>query len=363
MKITIRNKIFIEGGPRTFLSSVKSDLTFDNPKFLENEKRGYWNGDTPREIECYEQTSSGLIIPRGYIRHLLHMARKQNVKYILQDKRRILPSVNFTFQGRLRPFQKTAVPDILSHEFGVLSAPTGSGKTCMALYIIAIRKQPALIVVHTKKLLDQWRDRIETFLGCPKASIGIIGQGKHTIGDKISVATVQSLYKCADKVKDYIGFLVVDECHRIPSRTFTEAVSQFDSRYLLGLSATPWRRDGLSRLIWWSLGDIVHKVDRESLLKTRDILPVEVITRQTEFRTRLDPSEEYSQVISEFTKDTVRNSLIAQDISRETQKGQGICLVLSDRKAHCRAIRDLLWSKYGKRAEVLTGNDKAHLPV
>ena len=356
MKISIANKVLIQEAPKTFLSSVKDHLTFDNPKWIENSKRGFWNGDTTKRLECFEQTDSDLLIPRGYIQHLLKLARTQGIRYILQDRRRTLPEVNFTFHGELRPFQKIAVPDILSREFGVLSAPTGSGKTCMALYVIGARRQPTLIVVHRKDLLNQWRDRIETFLECPKSEIGVIGNSKHTLGTRITVATVQSLYKCADEVKKHIGFLVVDECHRTPSRTFTEAVSQFDSRYLLGLSATPWRRDKLSRLIYWSLGDIVHKVDRENLLKTRDILPVEVIRRETDFDTLLDASKEYSSVISELTKDAKRNSLIAQDVSREVQKGKGICLVLSDRKTHCEAIKDLLRQKYGEQTEVLTGS-------
>jgi superfamily II DNA or RNA helicase len=79
------------------------------------------------------------------------------------------------------------------------------------------------------------------------------------------VALVQSLYKCARQVAPYIGHLVVDECHRAPARTFTEAVTAFDCKYMLGLSATPWRRDGLSKLIYWYLGRKVFEIDRQEL--------------------------------------------------------------------------------------------------
>ncbi|GAH13528.1 unnamed protein product, partial [marine sediment metagenome] len=95
------------------------------------------------------------------------------------------------------------------------------------------RFEPApLIIVHTKELAGQWVDRIGTFLGIESEDVGFIGSGQKRIGEKITVALVQSLYKCADEVAENIGFLLVDECHRCPSRTFTEAVSYFDSQYM-----------------------------------------------------------------------------------------------------------------------------------
>jgi superfamily II DNA or RNA helicase len=356
MEFTITNKIQVRGAPGKFETAVKERLTFPNPKWLENDKRGYWNGDTPRHLKYYEQADNGLIIPRGFIRHLIGVAKAQGIRYHLEDRRRTLREVDFTFHGKLKPFQKAAVQNVLQHDFGVLSSATGSGKTCMALYAIAKRKQPVLVVVHTKELLNQWINMIETFLKTPAKDIGIIGDGKVSLGDRITVATVQTLYKCADEVKDHIGFLIVDECHKAPARTFSEAVTAFGSKFMLGLSATPWRRDKLSRLIYWSLGDIVHEVSKESLLKTKDILPVEVITRQTEFRTLLDPSEQYSKMLSELTQDTMRNELIASDVAGEAKKGKGVCLVLSDRKAHCEAIQSLLWREYKIGAELLTGD-------
>ncbi len=103
--------------------------------------------------------------------------------------------------------------------------------------MIAARRQPALVIVHTKELLNQWIDRIETFLGIPRSEIGVIGAGKKTIGERITVGIVNSVYSSAGEIREHIGHLIVDECHRTPSRTFTEAVSAFDCRYMLGLSA------------------------------------------------------------------------------------------------------------------------------
>jgi superfamily II DNA or RNA helicase len=245
---------------------------------------------------------------------------------------------------------------MLKKDFGTLSAPTGSGKTVMALYLIAQRRQPALITVHTRELQEQWADRIETFLGIPKKKIGVIGGGKMEIGKHVTVATVQTLYKCAREVSSKIGFLIVDECHRAPSRTFTEAVSAFDSNFMLGLSATPWRRDGLSRLIFWHLGDVHHEVDKSALQKQGDILRANVITRETSFIPDADPSEAYSRVLTELTQNQVRNYRVCVDVSHEARDGGGICLVLSDRKSHCKTLQNLLRQQFSVESEVLTGD-------
>jgi len=354
MKITVSNRLILEHVPPEIDREVSARLTFKNPAWLENDRMGRWQGETLEYLTLYERVQNGLILPRGYTRQLIDLCKRHSMAYHIEDRRRTLHPVPFEFRGQLRRFQEKALADILARDFGTLSAPTGAGKTVIALAAIAERKQPALVIVHTKELLNQWADRIETFLQIPKNEIGQIGNGKKTIGDRITVALVQSLYKCAADVAPRIGFLIVDECHRAPCRTFSEAVSFFDSRYMLGLSATPWRRDKLSRLIYWHLGDLVHQMNRAALQDQGHILRAQVIWRETTFSTMLDGSEEYSRVLSELTQDRARNQLIASDIARAAGNGGGICLCLSDRKAHCEAISELL-NGYGIEAPVLTG--------
>lgn len=355
MEITINNKILCRDAPETLQAEMKNRLSFINPKWIENDRRGYWNGETPRTLKFYESDNGALILPRGYAKQLISLCRREDVPFHIEDNRRTLSNVNFTFKGTLRPFQEIAVKDILSHDFGTFSAPTGSGKTVIALYVISQRKQPSLIVVHTKELLNQWIDRIETFLQIPAEEVGVIGNGQKEIGSKITVALVQTLYKCAEEVAPYIGYLIVDEVHRAPARCFSEAITAFDSRFMTGLSATPYRRDGLSRLIYWHLGDVVHEIQAEQLVKSKDILKAEVVTRETDFQTSYNASEEYSKVLSELTMDPDRNKLIVRDVVKEANNGGGTCLVLSDRKQHCETFKVLLRG-HGIHADVLTGD-------
>jgi superfamily II DNA or RNA helicase len=357
LTITIKENLRLQNVPPALMKMLVEKLQFLNPKWLENERMGRWNRGTPKLLKFYDRVGpDGLWIPRGYIRHLIHMCRRQDIKLRIDDQRRMLTPMNFNFKGRLKPFQKIAVEAMLAKDFGTLSSATGSGKTVMALYIIARRKQPSLIIVHTKELASQWVERIETFLGIASEAVGFIGGGRRVIGEKITVALVQSLYKCAEEVAENIGFLLVDECHRCPSRTFTEAVSCFDSQFMLGLSATPYRRDQLSKLIFWHLGDMHHQVDKSRLIETGDVLPAKVIFRETNFATRLDPVNEYSRMLAELAADTQRNLLIASDITAEAARNTGVCLILSDRKAHCENLQALLRYRFRLQSELLTGD-------
>lgn len=351
MKLVINNKLCVQGATVSFQKALKDRLTIKNPAWLENDHMGRYNGNTPKHLRFYEEAEDDvLVVPRGFTRQVIGLAHEHGTTCKIDDQCRVLPEIEFTFHGELRPFQKQAASDILQRNFGTLFAPTGAGKTIIALHTIAERKQPTLIVVHTRELLNQWLSRIEQFLNIPACEIGVIGGGQKIIGQKITVATVQSLYKCADDVAQHIGHLVVDEVHRAPSRTFTKVVVSFDGRYMCGLSATPWRRDKLSRLIYWHIGGIVHKVDRADLVKNGDILQADVIFRKTNFSTRLNASIEYSKMLSELTQDLKRNNLISSDIARliaiEANDDRGICLVLSDRKAHCEVLQQILMHNY-----------------
>jgi len=360
LKIILTNNLRLSNIPREIHQKLIKTLTFPNPKWMENERMGRWNRGTPKMLKFYDKVrGGGLWIPRGYMRQLLLLCRRQGVTYELDDHRRSFTPVDFQFDGKLKPFQQKAVNAMMSRDFGTLSAPTGSGKTVMALFIMARRKQPTLIVVHTKDLAFQWMERIEQFLRIPGDTVGFIGGGKVNMGENMTVALVQTLYKCSEVVSKEIGFLVVDECHRCPSRTFTEAVTEFDSKYMLGLSATPWRRDNLSKLIFWHLGDVHHKIDQGGLVQSGDVLDAEVIVRETNFKPYYDPVNEYSKMMSELTQDDERNRLIASDIAAEVAHHQGVCLVLSDRKKHCETLQSILRFRHDIPAGLLIGDMSA----
>lgn len=357
MLITVKNYAYLKDVPEALATMLVEKLTLPNPKWLENERMGRWNYKTPTVLRYYRKNpSGGLRIPRGLLSWLLNTCRQTGLAYTLTDNRCLLPQVEFEFKGRLQDFQQEAVNAILSHAFGTLDSPTGSGKTVMALNMIAMRRQPALIIVHTKELAEQWLDRVETFLGIPRQECGFIGGGKKTIGDRVTIALVQSLYRVAKEVAPHVGYLLVDECHRCPSRTFTEAVTAFDCQFMTGLSATPFRRDKLGQLIFWHLGDVRFEMRRDVLLEKGAILPVDAVMRPTDFKPYIDPAQFYSKMLTELTADTKRNALIAEDILEHSRNHDGILLALSDRKSHCETLAAILRIRTKQEVAVLTGD-------
>jgi superfamily II DNA or RNA helicase len=243
----------------------------------------------------------------------------------------------------------------MGRRFGVLEAPPGAGKTVMALAVIARRRQPALVIVHTKELMYQWHKRSCEFLDIPEDSIGLMGDGNNRMGDKLTIAIINSLYKVIDDVKPLIGHLVVDECHHTPSRTFTEAVSVFDSTFMLGLSATPYRRDKLTKIIYFYLGDRAHQINSHELQAIDKIMRAKLIIRHTNCAYFFD-ADEYQYMISALVNDATRNKLIVEDVvTRAGEPESGIALVISDRVSHCKELFKAI-SGRGVKACLLTGS-------
>ncbi len=343
----ISKQIHLYGLPESYKKEIAADLILDNPTWVSNHQMGRYNRGVPKHIKCYTVSKNTLSFPIGYYENISHYLTENEIKFQIYYKRKEVP-VKFQWKGKLRDFQEEACKEISEYDQGVLQAATGSGKTVMALYMIAARKQKTLVIVHTKELVEQWFDRAMTFLKLDPYEIGVIGDGKNRVGRRLTIGLVQTIYKNVKDLEKVFGHIVVDECHRVPSRTFTEAVSGFYAKYILGLSATPFRRDNLNKLITWYVGPIRHVVDREKLIEDKHILQPIFLMRSTPFIPVFDPAAEYSKMLSELTQDLARNKLIVEDIL--TCKDD-TCLILSDRKEHCETLRALL----GKGA-VLTGD-------
>jgi superfamily II DNA or RNA helicase len=353
MKFILNRQLVLENFAVDTGQIIKQTLTLNNPKFSEAQKMGRYTRGIDPVLYFYEEAEHRLICPRGAATQIYKICQTQGEAIEFIDARQTLELVTFNFTGELRPLQVPAVESCLKKDFGLLESPTGSGKTTMALYMIAQRSQPALIVVHTKELLNQWIDRIEQFLNIPKPQIGIIGSGKFKIGAKITVAMIQTLYKKTEQVADHIGNVIVDECHRCPSRTFTQALTAFSAKFMTGLTATIWRRDKLSNVIFWHVGDVTGRIDKLDLLASGNLCDAQVRWVETAFNTLTDTSEYYSQVLSELTEDYPRNRLICDTV--ENHQSPGIRLLLSDRKEHCQILHDTLLKENNMRSEILTG--------
>jgi superfamily II DNA or RNA helicase len=348
--LTVGAEAVLDNASPNLIAALEKQLTIDNPKYKDAQKYGRWMGKKLKpHLYFYKKKGKTISFPRGYANHAILLARKfMRCDPQIIDKRTELPPVGFTFSGQLRPYQQEAIQAISQRDFGVLEAGTGSGKTVIALAVIAQRQQPTLVLVHTKELLYQWAERAQAFLNI---EAGLIGDGNFDI-QPLTIAIVNSARKHLDKLSNHFGQICVDECHRVPSSLFTDVVTAFNCRYSLGLSATAFRRDGLTKLIYMYLGDRIHQVDIHDLHESGAVLKPEFIQQATEFRYVYRGN--YQALMKALTGDKKRNALIVSDILKEQNSAPGTILVVSDRIKHCEELARLL--KQDKcQAAVLTG--------
>nr|WP_320011339.1 DEAD/DEAH box helicase [uncultured Desulfobulbus sp.] len=342
----------LKGGDPRLLAAVRAELTIDNPKYQAAKQFGRWIGKKLKpQLFFYQEEQGELVFPRGFANQAVLLCRKilgQNPT--LLDTRSEKAEIDCSFQGSLRPYQEQAVEAVLRHSFGVLEAGTGSGKTIMALAIIARRRQPTLILVHSKELMYQWRQRIAEFLGI---EAGIAGDGKLQL-DSITVAIVNTAKKHLQTLPAQFGQIVVDECHRVPASLFTDVVAAFDCRYMLGLSATAFRReDGMTKLIYITMGDRIHQVDSRVLAASGAVVRPELKQRPTKFI--YSYQGEYAKLIKALTQNQERNKQIVEELQALLAGGHdGTVLLVSDRVGHCQVLAELLLSDAVPVA-VLTG--------
>jgi superfamily II DNA or RNA helicase len=348
--LTVSADCLLEGASADLTAAVKERLTILNPQYTAAKRYGRWIGKSLKpKLYYFREGKKGIRFPRGFSNQAVLLCRDHmgDTPEII-DKRRLLEEFRFVFSGSLRPYQQAGVDLAAKRSFGVLEAGTGSGKTVMALALVAIRKQPALIVVHTKELLYQWQQRIREFLGC---EAGLIGDGHYEI-QPVTVSIVNSARRRIDELVPRFGHLIVDECHRVPATLFTDVVSNFDCHYLLGLSATAFRSDeGLTRLIYFFMGDRIHKVDQDELKASGAIVKPRLIRKETGFSYAY--RGDYHALIKALTRHEGRNLLIIEDICRAAEEN-GTVLVVSDRVGHCEIFERHLKHR-GLSVALLTG--------
>jgi superfamily II DNA or RNA helicase len=259
------------------------------------------------------------------------------------------PDKYWDFKGSLRPIQMPVVDSFLKPEphDGIISLQTGGGKTVCALYIASQLKLPTLVLVHNTFLRDQWLERIGAFL--PQARIGRVqGEILEIENKDIIVAMLQSL-----SMKEYppatfkpIGLVIVDECHHIASEAFSQSIPKITSKYMLGLSATPERKDKLMHVINWFLGPMLYKSD------TADKIDKKVKVEYFEFE---PPNKEFNEVILNdagvmFTSLMInkvvdyepRNRFLIEILKDVFQEKERQILVLSDRVDHTKVLFEML---------------------
>lgn len=297
--------------------------------------KGY--GAKPEKFPVYKETKNHIILPKYYGIEKFGKPCK-----ILKDN---YTKISVKFNGELRPDQKGIAKEMIDQieldKRCLLALQTGRGKTVVGLYAISRLKRKTLIVVHKEFLMEQWRDRIQQFL--PDAKIGYIQGSKCEVIDKdIIIGMIQSLSKreYPKDTFDTIGMTIIDEVHHIGSKVFTQSLLKINKQVMIGLSATPSRKDGLTCVMKWTFGKFIcpKAIDKRNNVKVRVI---DYHPEVVEKRLYRGGGINIQNMLNQLTDDLTRTNACIESIKNEYTLGKDV-LVLSDRVEHVKYMHSKL---------------------
>jgi superfamily II DNA or RNA helicase len=308
---------------------------FQNPEFYKAQTMRLSTYGKPRVISCSESFPEHIGLPRGCLEEVVSLFKGHGVRVEIQDERTTGQNINVSFRAELRAEQHEAVRQLLAYDEGILCAPTAFGKTVVGACLIARRGVSTLILVHRRQLMDQWRERLAAFLALPIGDIGQFGGGKSKRTGMIDVAVIQSLQRHGvvhDFVAEY-GHVIVDECHHLSAFTFERVLRQVKAKYVLGLTATPNRKDGHHPIIYMQCGSIRFYLSPKKAAQSSPLQHT-VIPRFTDFAwERSEHETMIHDIYSALVIDQQRNDLIVKDMQQVLSDGRSP-LVLTSRKEH-----------------------------
>ncbi|AIQ10766.1 TOTE conflict system archaeo-eukaryotic primase domain-containing protein [Paenibacillus durus] len=343
------------GLPSSAIYALIKLASFSNPDFYRTQAMRLSTYGKPRVISCAEDLESYVALPRGCLQALLSFFERNHVKVSLDDQRSSGTSIEAEFTGTLTTLQDTAARAVLNRDIGVLSAATAFGKTVVAACIIASRKTNTLILVHRRELMEQWQERLQTFLEVPKHAIGVIGGGKNKRTGIIDIAVIQSLnYKGTVKpfVSEY-GQVIVDECHHVSAYSFEQVLREVKAKYVFGLTATPKRQDGQEAIVRFQLGPVLMKIDTKTLSSSRGF-SLRIVPRYTSFQIKpVEAALGIQNIYQQLVDNEERNTLIFDDLLTCLDEGRSP-LLLVERTAHAEYFAERLQS-FAKNVIMLSG--------
>ncbi len=347
--LVLADQIYIsrEGLPPALRNRLLRLAAFQNPEFYRAQAMRLPTYDKPRIIHCAEELPQHDALPRGCLEEIRGLLQSLKIKVVLRDERCGGLPLPVTFCGALRAEQQAAAEAMLRHDTGVLAATTAFGKTVLAAWLIAQRRVSTLVLVHRRQLMEQWIERLSTFLGVAADSIGRLGSGRDKLIGALDVALIQSVARKGtvdDRVGSY-GYLVVDECHHLSARSFELVARRAKARFVTGLSATVARKDGHHPIIFMQCGPVRHRVNAKAQAEARPFSHT-VHVRPTSFRPLTaaaadDPRVEFHQLYEELRADSARNEMICADVLAAAREGHSP-LLLTERTEHLHELAQRL---------------------
>ena len=345
IEVVSSNLLYIEKAslPSALINQIIRIAAFQNPSFYQAQALRLSTFGKPRIVSCADEFDKHVAIPRGCFDELAALFGDLGIEMDIMDKRFPGTPIDVSFKGSLLPDQEDSVRSILPYDIGVLSAPTAFGKTVVGANLIAKRGVNALVLVHRKQLLDQWRARLSLFLDIEPECIGQIGSGKQKRTGFIDVAMLQTLNRKGsvdDSIAEY-GHVLVDECHHVSAFSFEQVLRQAKGRYVVGVTATPSRKDGHHPIIFMQCGPIRFSMSPKKMAKKRGF-EHRVVVKHTNIVIPVSESDLSIHILYRaLIQDQKRNGLIVSDIEDALREGRSP-IVLTERREHLQLLADIL---------------------
>lgn len=331
-----------EALPYVIMRDLRWRISVPNPKYARRRRLGLWTGNEPSNIVPIYNTDFGqsLGLPRGTGKMLKDTLERYGKRLELRDDRVSHPPIDYTLKIQPRSYQSLAASRLYEAENGYVTVPCGGGKTIIGLEAISLTRQPALIIVHTRDLVEQWREVINRIIGIDSGMI--VGHITKHRPDKITIATIQTLCGMLDEYKydlgKKFGTVIIDEAHHIPAPIFRHVLPFMPARYIFGLTATPERDDGLSPLMELFIGKSVYDISHHELIDKGYLVKPHIEIVNTGTTMGFMP---YPEMINVLISDNRRNEGIISIAAREAACGKSV-LILSGRVKHCAELSRML---------------------
>ena len=351
------------------INHLKRIASFKNPEFFTKQAMRFSTFSTPRIICCAELSEDFLVLPRGCEDAVTQLLDSNFIAYRFEDQTYHGQPIQVAFNGQLRDEQQLALSKLTLKTNGILSANTAFGKTVTAAALIASRQVNTLILVHTKALLEQWKNTLSRFLliefetpqtptrrGRRKtfSPIGTLDSSGNHLSNIIDIVVIQSCIN-NDDIKDFVrnyGMVIVDECHHVSAVQFERVLRFANAQYVYGLTATPIRKDGHQPIIFMQCGPIRYTANKsvQHHSFTRELRP-----RFTAYKDISAEPLTYTQQIHEIANNELRNRMIISDVCQAIQQGR-TPIILTQLTAHVHVLAQML-TPHCQNVICLTGSD------
>lgn len=337
---------------------LRLKISCPNHRYIRLIQMGKHPGAEPQRIEATVEMPDGSIhVPRGAIALVKELLEKDGLspRMVKDERTDGSPLALGVLDFSMRDYQGESANALVTHLQGLVVLPCGTGKTRLGVGATALLRRTTLVLVPTADLADQWEVDVRKHL---KVSPGMLSESRKEVAAGIVIAVIDSAIVLLEQDPAWgrqFGFVIIDEAHMTAAPRMQRALRLLPARIRLGLSATPDREDGLTKIVDWSFGPRLLERTTAEMIKLGHLMPADIEFVESGWRFSYEGPEgkRTTAMEKELSEDLSRNALIADRAAADAEAGETV-LVLCNRREHTKTIADMVMGR-GVTALACTG--------